>query len=429
MNNLTNVDTRKEKIMSVAEFTSETKNKILDKMVLWFDEHYSNEELLHILKEQLELSENEIEALGWDLQEIRTNIDIKHNEYIEYLTKAVKEYCDENGCIQNYWDYRDTASKNTIQEHTCNLINKKTDMLLVDKLFDEISEINFDWQSALEADFVAYLIENAPNDKIKNYIDELDNCCKLYDELYNCGYNGIEWNIEDLLRNTTLKVNILFGTEKEQNYDMGSIVTAFGNDFQTPFKTWNMDNNDVDRLDNALTYLIHQQGHTLKEVYDNLVLEKDTKSQFIEGVCTDITNNSSEAMSELGVYIELSGRDIIDFCDNLQKGNGYIVVDKDTNIGIFNEWSGTCGYPDNYLEKDFVVPVDMIRNVQIEGASKSKYEYTINEVCGMVDEFWKDNALCYTETAPELVQENLNTFFEEINAEVEKLSELEEIER
>lgn len=139
--------------------------------------------------------------------------------------------------------------------------------------------------------------------------------------------------------------------------------------------------------------------------------------------------SNEELLHILKEQLELSGRDIIDFCDNLQKGNGYIVVDKDTNIGIFNEWSGTCGYPDNYLEKDFVVPVDMIRNVQIEGASKSKYEYTINEVCGLVDEFWKDNALCYTETAPELVQENLNTVFEEINAEVEKLSEIEEIER
>ncbi len=415
--------------MASINLSNSKKDEILKKMAIWIDEHYSDNELLSVLKEQLELSEDEISALGWDLKDITENIDIQNEECMEYLKKAVKEYCDKNGCIQAYWNYNDTASKNTIQEHIYNLINKETDMLLVDKLFDEISEINYDWQSALEADFVAYLIETAPNDKIKNYIDELDNCCKLYDELYNCGYNGIDWNIEELLLNTTLNVNILFGTDNERNYDMGSIVTAFGNDYQTPFKTWNLDNNDVDRLDNALTYLIHQQGHTVKEVYDSLVLGKNTKSQFIEGICTDITNNSSEAMSELGIYVELSGRDIIDFCDNLQKGNGYIVVDKDTNIGIFNEWSGTCGYPDNYLEKDFVVPVDMIRNVQIEGASKSKYEYTINQVCGMCGDFWKDNALDYTKTAPEVVQENLNTVLEEINAEVEKISELEEIER
>lgn len=403
--------------------SSTEKSKILEKMAIWFDENYSDNELLSVLIEQLELNENEISALGWNLQEIRTNIDIQHNEYIEYLTKAVKEYCDENGCIQNYWDYRDTASKNTIQEHICNLINKTTDMLLVDELFNEICEINLDWQNQLEADFVANLIENAPNDKIRNYIDVLHDTL-LWEDLQDCGYNGIEWNIEDLLRNTTLKFNILFGTDTERNYDMGSIVTAFGNDFQTPFKTWSLDNN-VDSLDNALTYLIHQQGHTVKEVYDSLVLGKNTESPFIEGICEDITNNSSEAMSELGVYVKLSGRDIIDFCDNLQKGNGYIVVDKDTNIGIFNEWCGTCGYPDNYLEKDFVVPVDMIRNVQIEGASKSKYEYTINEVCGLVGEFWKDNALSYTETAPEVVQENLNNTVQEVTEIVEKNSEYE----
>ncbi len=49
-----------------------------------------------------------------------------------------------------------------------------------------------------------------------------------------------------------------------------------------------------------------------------------------------------------------------------------------------------------------------------KGHQKSNYEYTINEVCGMVGEFWKDNALSYTEIAPELVQENLNTVLEEI---------------
>lgn len=408
--------------MSVTEFTSETKNKILNKMVLWFDEHYSNEELLHILKEQLELSENEIEALGWNLK------DIQNEEYMEYLKKAVKEYCDENGCIQAYWNYDDCVSRHTIQNYINNVIEGKETMSLNAVVLDEIHEINAEYEMFLESEFQRCLINNAPNDKIRHYINSSIDISELIDDLYECGYNGIDMNLDDLFKNTTLKVNILFGTEKEQDYDMGSIITAFGNDFQTPFKTWNLDN-DVDSLDNALTYLIHQQGHTVKEVYDSLVLGKNTESPFIEGICEDIINNSSEAMSELGVYIELSGRDIIDFCDNLQKGKGYIVVDKDTNIGIFNEWSGTCGYPDNYLEKDFVVPVDMIRNVQIEGASKNKYGYTINEVCGMVGEFWKDNALDYTETAPEVVQENLNTVLEEINAEVEKISELEEIER
>ena len=417
--------------MNITELTNERKNEILSKMVGWFDDHYSDNELLFVLKEQLELSDNEINALGWDIGELHSKVDAFRNEYLEYLKKSVKEYCNENGYIEVYWDYRDCASKDTIQNHINNIVSGMTDITSLEGAIFEELDIYYEVIDEYETDLRNHIIDNVPNNEIKNYIEEME-FSSLIDDLYDCGYNGVDYNIDQLLSNTTIKVNILFGTEKEKDYDMGSIVTAFGNDYQTPFKDWNLDNNDVDRLDNALTYLIHQQGHTVKEVYDALInpdASIRTNSTFINGICTDIQNNSSEAMSELGVYISLSGSEITEFCDNLQNGNGYIVVDKDTNIGIFNEWSGTCGYPDRYLEKDFVVPVEMIRNVQIEGASKSNYEYTINEVCGMVGEFWKDNALSYTEIAPELVQENLNTVLEEINAEVEKLSELEEIER
>ncbi len=417
--------------MNITELTNERMNEILSKMVGWFDDHYSDNELLCVLKEQLELSDNEINALGWDIDELHSKVDAFRNEYLEYLKTAVKEYCNENGCLTVYWDYRDSASKDVIQNYIYDIISGSKDASSLESAVIDDFDSYYDVIDEFESNFYEHLKDNAPSDEIKDYIEQED-YSKIIDDLYDCGYNGVDYNIDQLLSNTTIKVNILFGTEKEKDYDMGSIVTAFGNDYQTPFKDWNLDNNDVDRFDNALTYLIHQQGRTVKEVYDALINPEAsirTNSTFINGLCTDIQNNSSEAMSELGVYISLSGSEITEFCDNLQNGNRYIVVDKDTNIGIFNEWNGTCGYPDNYLEKDFVVPVEMIRNVQIEGASKSNYEYTINEVCGMVGEFWKDNALGYTETEPELVQENLNTVLEEISAEVEKLSELEEIER
>ena len=242
---------------------------------------------------------------------------------------------------------------------------------------------------------------------------------------------------------------------------MGSIVTAYGNDYQYPFKDYAKP--DVDDYDNALTYLIHQQGHTVQDVLANhldccLSYEQISKSGFIKGVCTDIEENSSEAMSELGVYVELSGDEIVEFCDKLSDKNAYLVFDKDVNIGLFNEWSGTCGYPDNYLEKDFVVPTTMVRNVQIEGVrpitreraeklrniyknTDSEYAkqragqnletegvigYTIDGVCGMVGDFWKSNAVSYTDTAPTLVNEDIETMLNEIEqANKEKNEEIE----
>ena len=219
-------------------------------------------------------------------------------------------------------------------------------------------------------------IDNAPTEEIRKQIKNAD-YADIIDDLNECGYIGVDYNIDQLLKNTSVKVNILLGTDTERNYDMGSIVTAFGNDYQYPFTDYAMPS--VDDYDNAFTYLIHQQGHTIKEVLANhLDCCKDkTTSDFVKGAVTEIENNSSEAMSELGVYIQLNGNDILEFCNKLQEGKGYLVFDKDINIGLFNEWSGTCGYPDNYLEKDFVVPVSMIRNVQIEGARS--YEQMKNE--------------------------------------------------
>ena len=108
----------------------------------------------------------------------------------------------------------------------------------------------------------------------------------------------------------------------------------------------------------------------------------------------------------------------------------------------------------------------MIRNVQIEGArsyeqmknereklqeklNKAKenndsysvayYEkqldtmgrngYTIDDVCGMVGDFWKSNSVSYTDTAPTLVNENIETTLNEIEQTIEEKNKCEEIER
>lgn len=152
------------------------------------------------------------------------------------------------------------------------------------------------------------------------------------------------------------------------------------------------------------------------------------------------------------------GDEIPEFCEKLSDKNAYFVFDKDVNIGLFNEWSGTCGYPDNYLERDFIVPTTMVRNVQIEGVrpitreraeklrniyknTDSEYAkqragqnletegvigYTIDGVCGMVGDFWKSNAVSYTDTAPTLVNEDIETMLNEIEqANKEKNEEIE----
>ena len=375
----------------------------------------------------------------------------------DYIKQYIADNLD-NGMITMYHDYDESVNKDIIQKY----INAIVLGYQVDNLDDVINEWIMEWNDDgyyIDA-LLAELKDNAPNEEIAQYIEE----CVVLDTLYECGFEGINYNIADLLGNTSVRVNILLGTETERNYDMGSIVTAYGNNYQYPFK--NYAKPDVDYFDNALTYLIHQQGHTVQDVLANhldccLSEEQVSKSEFIKGVCTDIENNSSEAMSELGVYIELSGVEIAEFIDRLSDKNAYFVFYKDVNIGVFNEWSGTCGYPDNYLENDFVVPTAMVRNVQIEGVrpitrkraeelrniynnpDSSEYAkeragqnletegtigYTMDEVCGMWGDFWKSNSISYTYTAPVLVNENIETTLNEIEQAIE-INKDEEIER
>lgn len=62
------------------------------------------------------------------------------------------------------------------------------------------------------------------------------------------------------------------------------------------------------------------------------------------------------------------------------------------------------------------------QNLETEGVSG----YTIDNVCGMVGDFWKSNAVSYTDTAPILVNEDIETTLNEIEqANKEKNEEIE----
>lgn len=382
-----------------------------------------------------------------------------YKPYYDYLKQYISDNLDD-GLITLYHSY-DDIDKDIIQKY----INAVVLGYPTDSFYDVIYEYASDCFDVdyYEDALINELFDNAPTEEIREQIKNTD-YADIIDDLNECGYIGVDYNIDQLLKNTSVKVNVLLGTDTERNYDMGSIVTAYGNDYQYPFKDYAKP--DVDDYDNALTYLIHQQGHTVQDVLANhldccLSDEQISKSGFIKGVCTDIEENSSEAMSELGVYIELSGDEIPEFCEKLSDKNAYFVFDKDVNISLFNEWSGTCGYPDNYLERDFVVPTTMVRNVQIEGVrpitrkradelrniyknTDSEYAkqkagqdletegvlgYTIDNVCGMVGDFWKSNSVSYTDTAPTLVNENIETTLNEIEQTIEEKNKCEEIER
>lgn len=336
------------------------------------------------------------------------NVEQYKEEYLAFLKEQLKEKCNSDMCCEVYWDYRDEISSSTLREVVDDYKEKgfvSPKNYLAEKLYD----LNFDYDSYMFEE-IEKAIEGCENERIVAYFEEFGD---LREDAFSVGYQGVDVRVDEILGKSVFCVNVMFATDSERNYDMGSLVSSFGS-YRGPDFDYLADNIDV--LDNALTYFIHQQGHSVKEIYSCLLdnprgFGSAEKMDFAKSVVDDVVNNSSEAMSELCALVKLDGNKFLEFLETIEKGEKYLTFGTTTDIGIFNEWAGTGGLLEFKLDKPFVVPVSMVRDIQIEGAKNSGY--TVDQVYGLVGECWKET-LGYTDEKPVLYEEDLDATVKEM---------------
>ena len=301
--------------------------------------------------------------------------------YLRWLKDEVERWCNEEGFFEAEWDRDDSIRPDQIldayQSYEEQGYASSLACLESKLLEDAFIEENF---------YEHYLLTDLS--KADEEVNEgWDSAQSVWEDLESVGYRGIDPNIEQLLSQSKLRVNVFFATEAEQNFDMGSIVNAFGNDYRSP----DLDRIGGEDLDNALSYLVNQQGHSVTEVYDALVERDPAEQPFIYSVREEITENSSEAMSELAALVCMDGNQMLDFLDAIEKGMDSLVLPKDyATIGVFNQWSGCGGPLDIHLEKDAVLPLSMVREFNIEG-TETPGSYTVDSVYGLVSSMWCPN--------------------------------------
>lgn len=338
--------------------------------------------------------------------------------YNNFLKSKIDEYCNENKFCEIYWDYGESIEPSMLLE-AYKKYKEEGFEKIEDYLEDQLLNMNYDYDSYMISQILHDLKEeDFYNKEFKKWFNDK---CDIYEDLYENGYNGIDVNLTSLLKNANFHFNIMFATDEEKNYDMGSIVTSFGT-YHSPYYEYL----EKDNFDNALTYLIHQQGHTCKEYIDELEnqpngFEKGCNCKFIESIVEDVVNNTSEAMSELTVLVNMDGEEAIEFLNYLEdkQNNRNLKIDKECEIGLFNEWAGCGGLLEIELEKDFIVPKNMILGFQIEGGYNNGY--TVDEVYGLINSCWRE-CLDYTEEMPELVIEDIEKtikYAQKISQEVE----------
>lgn len=349
----------------------------------------------------------------------------KENKYLEkyrnFLKQKIKEYCNEKGYYEIYWDYQESIEPQQLLEAFENYKKDGFDKI-ENYLENELYELNIDYDNNLFSQIQDDLrVQDFFTDDFEKWYEDK---CDIYEDLYEVGYNGIDVNLSDLLKNSNFRFNIMLATEEEQNRDMSSIFSSY-QDID------NIENFDK-KFDNSLTYLIHQQGHTIQEYFECLKMnpagfKSDYKCNFIESTVDEVLNNNFYAMSELTALIELEGTEAIDFLNylsgNTDNKDLNLKFNKDTMLGIFNEWEGAGSVLEINLEKDLIIPKTMIRDIQIEGAKNSSY--SVDEVYMLTNNCWK-NSLSYTVEKPKLIKEDINKTKNYINEYIIEDEESEE---
>lgn len=327
--------------------------------------------------------------------ETSSNIEQRYNDF---LKKEIQEYCNTNGQYEMYWDYRDEQE---YAEGLPNLLAGYDGDDIIAYLYEQMDENFIDSGYFPEDDFTNAIWNDLKNedDELQDYFNEKWNNDEVMDDLYNNGYDGVDYGLSDVLKNIRIPVNIIVAPYNEQNYDMGSIIASFGSDY---LPATNGKDLEPEYLDNGITYLVHQQGHSLKELFDDIYGD-NSENKFIRSVVAEIHNNPAEAMSGLTVLAKVSVTTYADLIKAMNQKSGYIEVPTSANIGIFNPWVGTGSIFEIELEKPFVFSGNEIQAVQLDDVSGSGY-YSVSDVYGG---YSRDTDITFTSEAPDLYQEDL----------------------
>lgn len=268
----------------------------------------------------------------------------------------------------------------------------------------------------LEYDLAEEIKGNVP-DELREAFENYTADMEYYDILEVGGYEGVNFDAKDFLQE--YYINLMFATENEQNWDMGAIQATFSGDNLGSFTAEEFENG----FDNALSYLVHQQGHKVADVLE--AMETSSENSFVQSVADELNNYPQYSMSEL-TALTSGKKELLDVLDNIAHSKDYIQLSPNTEIGLYNEWNGAGSSLEIQLEKPLVIPADMVRNVQFESTGRDDYvkpkdyEYSVDATYGIVKSEWSKSSMSATADKPELIQESMKDLQAQLKSETQK---------
>lgn len=149
--------------------------------------------------------------------------------YIAWLRDEIEKHCNSEGRYEAYWDYNDSITPDQLfnaMEHF------ERDGYASPLAYLEVSLVeDYYFTTPMEEALLTAISQDAKSapDGLGKHWDESDD---IWGDLEAAGYQGIDANLDDLLSRSSFNVNVFFATEAERNFDMSSIVNAFGIDIE-----------------------------------------------------------------------------------------------------------------------------------------------------------------------------------------------------
>jgi hypothetical protein len=279
--------------------------------------------------------------------------------------------------------YDDCLSEDTLADIVGKWYNSDTgeilEFMVSDYIWDCWEMYDREWELVKEVQSAAEKLDD--EELAEMIIAKLDDWG--IDALYNNGFKGIEYSSIDFLPGT-IRLNLILATPSELNYDFSAISSSYLNPDGTNCK--------LDVWDNALTWLIEQQGYSMEDVTEMIRADSATSSsKFVNSVYEELYNAYYDVCNAVTILCHCEGQDFFRMMDDLKtaKSNSYKIT-KDATCGLYEWSSGSGSCLDIQLEKDVVIPAKMIHHIQIEARKPfmTNYGYSVDDVYGLCGSAW-----------------------------------------
>lgn len=341
-----------------------------------------------------------LDIKNWIKKEINNHWGV-FNGKIDISPVSYDDYIGESMLLSAIDNYEDSCEKKDGLPFSDYLYNAVFDEYLFERLID------------IEYDIKDSLLEKAA--KISDELYEIIDETPLGELIEDIGCIDVEFDIADFLSHD-YKLNLILTTKTELNYAMGMIQYEF--DSPAGFVLRHKDRL-ADSADNMLNFLIRQQGYEVSDVLAEYRSDnREINSEFVRSVISELEEDIDYRMSVLTVCVASSGKEFLDVLDSLlsKDPNKGIEVKVGTSMGLYDSWNGCGSQIDIIIEKPFIVPSDMVHNIQIEKAGKNNNGYTVDETYGMVGTVWTCGKIEATD-----IEEKINRLRKPSKDEVENI--------